>query len=131
MNPLRRLSTLGRNAALWVALMVVVLAMLLAALGFLVAAFEIWLAQQTNPAEAAAITGAGLLVIAVLLGVIGNAVLKRSRARQQTMLAAMGGSLGLAARVIGIAVRNDPKKALILSIIAGAVAEYVASDRKK
>jgi hypothetical protein len=36
----------------------------------------------------------------------------------------------MAGRLVGLLVRKDPKKALILSIIAGAVAEYISSERK-
>jgi hypothetical protein len=131
MNPLRRLSALLRNAALWSGLLIAVLFMLLGALGFLIAGFYIWMSHLTSPSAAAAITGGALALLAILAGVIGGIVLSRMRARQPSFVGSLGGTLGLAARIIGIAVRSDPRKALILSIVAGALAEYMTSERKK
>jgi hypothetical protein len=131
MNPLRRLTVLLRNGALWTVLLIGVLLTLLGALGFLVAAFFIWMSNLTSPAAAAAITGGTLIVLAIVAGLTGGAILNRMRARQPSFVGSLGGTLGLAARVIAMAVRSDPRKALILSIVAGALAEYMTSERKK
>jgi hypothetical protein len=131
MNPLRRMSALLRNAALWIGLAAAVLVMLMGALGFGIAAFYMWMAKLTSPAAAGGITGGALLVLAILTGVIGGIVLKRMRARQPSFVGSLGGTLGLAARIIAIAVKRDPRKAIILSIVAGALAEYMTSERRK
>jgi hypothetical protein len=131
MNPLRRLTVLLRNGALWTVLLIGVLFTLLGALAFLVAAFFIWMSSLTSPAAAAAITGGTLIILAIVAGLIGGTILSRMRARQPSFVGSLGGTLGLAARVIAMAVRSDPRKALILSIVAGALAEYMTSERKK
>jgi len=117
-------------AALWGLFAVAVLCIALGGTLFLVAAFYIWLARLLPAAAAAAITGVVMLGLAVLTGWAGQAVLRRRRRAQPSLLAAFGGGLGLAARFLGLMVRNDPRKAIFLSVIAGALAEYITSDRK-
>ena len=89
------------------------------------------MARHTDAATAAAITGGVMLVLAIGTGVIGGAYLKRQRDKQPSLLSEFGGLAGLAGQLIGSLVRRDPKKAVIISMILGALAEYVTSDRKK
>ncbi|HUW80936.1 MAG TPA: hypothetical protein VMV54_08620 [Acidocella sp.] len=127
----RRARILVKSAALWTGVAVAVLCIALAGLGFLVTGLFILVARHTDYASASAITGSVLLLLAVAIGLIGGAVLKRIRTKQPSMLSEFGGTIGLAGRLIGILVRRDPKKAIIISIIAGALAEYIASDGKQ
>jgi len=131
MSIARRASLLARIAALWAGLGVAALCIALAGIGFLAVAFFIWLLRHFPADEAAAISGGALLLVAVLTVLVGNAIIRRIKANQPSMLAEFGGTLGLAARIVGMLVRKDPRKAIILSMIAGALAEYVTSDRKK
>jgi cellobiose-specific phosphotransferase system component IIC len=101
------------------------LCILLAALAFFIAAFFLWAAQHLGGAGAAAVTGGALLVIAVLVGIAGDVIQRRMRRQYQ---ANQPSDLG---RLVGLAARLGPKKAVILSVIVGAVAEYLAADRKK
>jgi hypothetical protein len=41
------------------------------------------------------------------------------------------GIAGTAGRIAGLLIRRDPRKSLILAVIAGALAEYITSDSKK
>ncbi len=120
-----------KTAALSASMAVAVLCIALAGLGFLVTGLFIWVARHTDYASASAITGGVLLLLAVAIGLIGGVVLRRIRAKQPSMLSEFGGTIGLAGRLMGILVRRDPKKAIIISIIAGALAEYIASDGKQ
>jgi hypothetical protein len=131
MNLSRHASLLIKGAALWTSVAVAVLCIALAGLGFLISSFFIWLAQHTGYAPAAAITGGVLLVLALATGLAGGLVLKRMRERRPSLLAELGGRVGLAGRLAGILVRRDPRKAMIISIIAGALAEYITSEKKK
>ena len=120
-----------KSAALWAGVGVAVLCIALAGVGFLVPGFFIWVAHHTDNASAAAITGGVLLVMAVATGLIGGGVLKRIRQKQPSLLSEFGGTLGVTARLVGMLVRKDPKKAIILSVIAGALAEYLTSGERK
>jgi hypothetical protein len=131
MNLSRRASTLVKSAALWAGVAVAVLCIVLAGIGFLITGFFIYIARHTDAASAAAITGGVLLVLAVITGLLGGTVLRRIRRRQPTMLSEFGGIIGVAGRLVGLLVRKDPKKAMIISIVAGALAEYITSERKR
>ncbi|OYV36418.1 MAG: hypothetical protein B7Z80_15620 [Rhodospirillales bacterium 20-64-7] len=119
-----------RRAVLSAAVGIIMLGALGVAAGFFIAAFYIWLSELFEPDIAAAITGGALLFIAMFIGVMGRAALKLMRRRQPSMLSEFSGLIGLAIRVAGATVRRDPKKALVLSIIAGALAEYILADRE-
>ena len=110
---------------------VAVLCIVLAGIGFLITGFFIYIARHTDAASAAAITGGVLLVLAVVTGLVGGTVLRRIRRRQPSMLSDFGGIIGVAGRLVGLLVRKDPKKAMIISIVAGALAEYITSERKR
>jgi hypothetical protein len=131
MNISGRINGVARNIALWACLGVVILGVVLAALGFLITAAFIVLAHRMDHAQAAGLLGGLLLVLALLLAWIGGAIIRNSRKRYPSLLAEFGGTIGLAGRLVGMLVAKDPKKALILSVIAGALAEYITSDRKK
>jgi hypothetical protein len=131
MNISGRINGMLRNAALWAGLGVVIVAVVLAALGFLIAGLFLWLVHRLPAESAAAVLGGGLLIGALLLALIGGAVIRKSRRKYPSLISEFGGTIGLAGRLVGMLVRRDPKKALIISIIAGALAEYITSDKKK
>jgi len=131
MNLSRRAGALLKNAALWIGVAIAALCIALAGLGFLVTGFFIWVARHTDAASAAAITGGVLLALALATGLLGGVLLARMRRRQPSLLSEFGGSVGLATRLIGLVVRKDPKKAMIISLAAGALAEYILSEKKK
>jgi hypothetical protein len=130
MNISGRIRSLLRGAALSAGVGAAFLAILLAGFGFMVAGLFIWLAQHLGVPLAAAATGGGLIIFALLFLAAGRAAIRKSRKRYPSLLAEFGGTIGMAGRLVGLLVRKDPKKALILSIIAGAVAEYISSERK-
>lgn len=131
MSLFRPVRSMVQRAALSAVVGIVTLGVLAGAAGFLVAAFYAWLAELFDVPVAAAITGGALLVIAMFIGVTGRAALRRMKRRQPSLLAGFGGTIGLTTRVIAAVVRRDPKKALIVSIIAGALAEYVLAERDR
>jgi ABC-type thiamin/hydroxymethylpyrimidine transport system permease subunit len=120
----------AKLAALWVFFAVAVLCIALGGIFFVIGAFYLWLSHMMPASGAAAVTGAVMLGLAVLVAVIGGMVIKRRRRAQPSLLVEFGGGLGLAVRLVGLMVRSDPRKAMILSVIAGALAEYITSDRK-
>jgi hypothetical protein len=131
MNLSRRAGALLKSAALWIGVATAVLCIALAGLGFMVTGFFIWVARHTDAASAAAITGGTLLVLAVAVGLLGGLFLSRMRRRQPSLLSEFGGTMGLATRLITVLVSRDPKKAMIISLAAGALAEYIFSEKKK
>ncbi len=131
MNLARRTDILIKNAALRAGLGVGVLSIALGGVGFLIAAFFLWLRVHLGDAPAAAITGGVLLAMALLTGLVGSAILRRVRRRQPSLMAELGGTFGLAIRVIVVLVRRDPKKAMVISVLVGAVAEYLFGEKKR
>jgi hypothetical protein len=130
MNLGRRVRILLKTAALWAGMATAVLCMALAGLGFLSSAMFIWLSRHTGPAAAAAITGAVLLALALFTGLVAGTALKRVRRRQRSLASELAGTFGIA-RLVGLLVRRDPKKALIFALVAGAMAEYVLGEKGK
>jgi hypothetical protein len=126
-----RASAAAKELALWTGLGIVVLTVVLAAIGFLVASLFIWIDHFKSDTVAAAITGGALLLAAILIGLIGRVILKKIKKPQPSLLAEFGGIAGTAGRIAGILIRRDPRKSLILAVIVGALAEYVTSDSKK
>jgi len=127
-----RVNSAVRSVALWLILGVLVTAIILCGFGFLVAAFYLWIGELVhNKAVAAAITGASVVVIAIVIGVIGAIIIKKTKQKRPGILAEFSGTIGLAGRLVGMMVRRDPRKAMIVSIVAGALAEFITSDRKK
>lgn len=130
MNLSRRTDILIKHAARRAGLGVAVLCIALGGVGFLIAGFFLWLQRHLGNAPAAAVTGAVLLALALLTGLAGNALLRRARVKQPSLLSELGGTLGLGSRVFALLVRRDPKKAMVLSVLAGALVEYVFGERK-
>jgi nitrate/nitrite transporter NarK len=131
MNLSRRANHLIKNAALWACTAIAALCIALAGLAFLVTGAFICLSRHTGEASAAAITGAALLILALIIGLAGGYTLKRIRRRQPSLLSEFGGTLGMAGQLAGFLIRKDPRKAMILSVVAGALAEYITSERKR
>jgi hypothetical protein len=125
-----RTSAAVKQFALWTMLCVISLAGIIAGAGFLVAAFFTWVSQHEGNAAAAGITGGGLLAITVIFGLIGGAVIKKLKKPQPGMLSEFSGLLVLGARLITMTIRRDPRKAIIVSAIAGALAEFITSERR-
>jgi hypothetical protein len=126
-----RASAAATQLALWAGLGIVVLTVVLTAIGFLVASLFIWIDQYKPDAVAAVITGGALLLAAIVIFLIGRVILKKIKKPQPSILAEFGGIAGTAGRIAGLLIRRDPRKSLILAVIAGALAEYVTSDSKK
>jgi hypothetical protein len=126
-----RVSAAMRELVLGAGLGVSVLATALAGLGFLITGFFLWIEQYKSRPAAAAITGGVLLALAILIGVIGSLILKKLKKPQPSLLAEFGGIAGTAGRLAGFVIRRDPRKAMFLAVIAGAVAEYITSGDKK
>ncbi len=131
MNISGRVNAVLKNAALMAGLGTAVLVIALAALGFLITAFYIFISHKTGPAAAAAITGGVLLAIAIFTAVAGAAIIRKTRKQQPSLLAEFGGTIGLAGRLVGMLVRRDPRKAIVISVILGALAEYITGEKKK
>jgi hypothetical protein len=90
-----------------------------------------WLSRTLPPSGAAAITGGAILGLAILTAAIGGLTLRKIHKPPPNLLGGVAGTLGLASRLITLMVAKDPRKAMILSLIAGVVAEYVMSERKE
>jgi hypothetical protein len=126
-----RTSAAVKQFALWTMLCVVLLAGFIAGAGFLVAALFHWVSQnEANAAAASAITGGALIAIVIIFALIGGAIIKKLKKPQPALFSEFSGMLGLGARLIALAVRRDPRKAIIVSAIAGALAEFITSDRR-
>ncbi|MDD2795217.1 hypothetical protein [Acidocella sp.] len=124
----RHLRFYARASALWGGMGLAMLLLGFAAAGFFIAAFYIWLAAHLAPVQAALVTGAALLALALALGLIGGAVLRAARARERARLAEFSLTLGTVLRLAAYLVRRDPKKAMIFALIAGALAEFFTGE---
>lgn len=131
MNISARANAVLRHLALSAGVGVAVLFIALAALGFLIFAYYTWLLTRFTVPPAAAITGATLIAIAIIVSAAGFAVVKKLKKPQPSMLADIGGTLGLGFKLASFVIRKDPKKAIILATISGALAEYLLSDTRK
>ncbi|HQT62927.1 MAG: hypothetical protein B7Z75_07585 [Acidocella sp. 20-57-95] len=129
MNFSRRFSALLQHYGLGLGLGVAVLIIGLSGLGFLIAAYFIWLTTHFAPAPAAAITGATLFILAALAAIIGARVIKAVKKPHASLFGDLS-MLSMGIKLASLLVRRDPKKAVILAAIAGAVAEYVLSEDK-
>lgn len=124
MSLTRRAGTLARTAALWAGFTTVALCLVLAALGFLAAALFIWVAAHLGAAAAAALTGGALLLLALAVTLSGRMVLNKLRRSAPGLFDDAIGTFGMVTSLIGLAVRQDPKRAILLSLLAGALTEY-------
>lgn len=129
-----RVEAAVKGLVLWAGLGMAALAVALAGLGFLIAGFFIWVGRYEPWDAAAAITGGVLLLLTIAIALAGKTLLDRIKRRQPTLMQELGGAAGIAGsvgRLAGLIVRRDPRKAVILAMIAGAVVEYVTGGDKK
>ncbi len=131
MNLSGRVSALLRHYGLAIGLGVAVLCIGLAGLGFLIAGYYLWLTHYLGTAPAAAITGGTLFALAGLTAIIGAGVIKQLKKPEGNLFGDAASTLGLGMRIASLMIRRDPKKALILAAISGALAEYILSDTRK
>jgi hypothetical protein len=131
MNITARVGTAVQRLALAIGLGVAVLAIGLGGVGFLTAAYYLHFAPLLGPERAAAVTGGTLVVAALLVALIGAAVLKRTRKPQPGWLSDFGGAMGLGLRLAAAMVRRDPKKAMIIAAVSGVLVELIFGDGKK
>jgi autotransporter translocation and assembly factor TamB len=115
-----------KSAALWACLAAVVLCLVLAALGFLTAALFIWVASHLGAAAAAAVTALALLVIAVQIALAGGVALSRLRARAPGLFDDTAGTIAMVTTMISLLVRRDPRRSILVALLAGALTEYLA-----
>ncbi len=128
MSLTRHASIFAKLTALWVGVAAAVLALCLAATGFFVAAFYIWLTAHFAPMAATSITGGALVVLAAATGLTGSALLRRARCKQRAERTELIGTAALFLRLASTLIRRDPKKAVILALLAGAVAEFFMGE---
>ena len=126
-----RISAAVRKLVLGAGLGITVIVALFAGVGFLVAGFFFWVQQYKSAPVAVLITGGALLVLAILIAGIGGAIVKKMRKPQPSLLAEFGGIAGTAGRLAGFLIRRDPRKAMILAVIVGGVADYITGGDKK
>lgn len=131
MNLARRASFLGKSAALWVAITIMVLGVAMGALGLLIAAFIVWLSHFLGFAAAAAIAGGILLVFAAIIMSVGAVALRRRNARLPSLTSEALGMASLGLRMAAFVIRRDPSKALLAAMLAGALAEHFSRSRPK
>jgi hypothetical protein len=131
MNLSARAGAMLRHLALSAGVGIAVLFIALAGLGFLIFAYYNWLLSHFPTEEAGAITGGTLILIAAATGILGQAIVKKLKKPQPSLLADFGGTLGIGLRLASLLVRKDPKKAIILATIAGAIAEYLLNDTRE
>ncbi|MDE8350063.1 MAG: hypothetical protein POG74_11385 [Acidocella sp.] len=131
MNLSGRVGAFLRHYGLAISLGAAVLCIGLAGLGFLVAGYYVWLTSHFEAAPAAAITGGTLLVLAALTAVIGSGLIKRMKKPGGSLFGDAASILGLGVRLAAMLVRRDPKKALILAAISGALAEWLLADKDR
>lgn len=114
-------------AVIGICLALGVLGMALAASLCFVAAFYLWVAPHLGAAAAAAATGAALLVLAGFLALAGRAVTRLTK-RRPPLLSELQNAIVLATKLLLL---RDPKKALLLSLLAGALTEFILTPSRK
>ncbi len=120
-----------KGLALIAALGAAVLAILLGGLGFLIAGFFLWIERFQAHDAAAAITGGVLFALAIIIAAAGRAILRRVKKKQPPLLSELTGIIATAGRIAGLLIRKDPRKSMVIAIIAGALAEYITSGDKR
>jgi uncharacterized protein (TIGR02265 family) len=93
-----------------------------------VAAFYLWVAPHLGAAAAAAVTGAALLIVAAFLALVGRALLRLTKRRPRRLVSELQKAMVLTAKLL---LQRDPKKALIVSLLAGALTEFILSPSRK
>jgi hypothetical protein len=130
MSMLRYAASLLKGGAVWVGVSIIVLFLVMAGLGFFATAFFIWVASHLGSAPAAALTGAALLLLALIFMVSGNFAVRRIRRHRPDLFGDAAGTIAMLTSVVGLLVRRDPRRAILLSLIAGALTEYFAGPEK-
>jgi hypothetical protein len=116
-----------KSAALWVALAITVLSLVLAAFGLLAIALFIFIDQHLGPAPAAALTALALLIIAAQILLAGTLIFSRVRRRTPDLFGEATSTIAMLTSIANLLVRRDPKRAILLSLLAGALTEYFCS----
>ena len=130
MSLVRYSGILLKSAAIWAGLATLVLLLVLASFGFLAAAIFIWIAAHLGGAAAAALTALALLLLAVVVMIGGGITLARLRARAPELFEDAAGTIATITTLVGLLVRQDPKRTILLSLIAGALTEYFTATGK-
>ena len=120
-----------KRAALWGGLATIVLCLALGTLALLGVAFFLWLESHFSPAIAAVLTALALLLTALLVILAGWLWLARHPVRPPSVLGSMGGLLPSFVSLAGALVRQNPRRAVVLAVLAGALAEYLAKDEQE
>lgn len=115
-------------AAIGIGLALAVLGLILGAGVCLVVAFYFWVAPHLGAAAAAAVTGAALLVVALFLALASRALLRRTQRRPRRLVSELTKTIVLMARLLLL---RDPKKTLLASLLAGALAEFIFGPSRK
>ena len=124
----RHVGFYARASALWGAMGAAMLALGLAAAGFFTAAFYIWLCGHFSPAASCLIAGGSLLALALAIGLAGTAALRAAHARERARLAQFNLTISAALSLAAYLVRRDPKKAMIIALLAGILAEFLGGE---
>lgn len=117
-----------RWAVIGLCLALAVLGITLVASACFFAAFYLWVAPHLGRACAAASTGGVLLALAACLALLGSALLRRMKRRPARLLRELQNTLGLVAKLM---LMRNPKKILLISLLAGALAEYMSVPSRK
>jgi hypothetical protein len=126
-----RVQAAVKGAVLKAALGMVVFSIFLTALGFLIAGFYNWIQHLWPQYNPAAITGGILVAAALIIFGLGSAILRKMKKPQPSILTEFTGMAGMAGRIAALLIRKDPRKSVVLAVLAGAVAEYLTSGDKK
>jgi hypothetical protein len=113
-----------KSAALWVALATTVFCLVLAALLLLAVALFIFIDQRWGAAPAAALTALALLFIAAQVLLAGALIFGRVRRRQPDLFGEATSTIAMLTSLANLLIRRDPKRAVLLSLLAGIVTEY-------
>lgn len=124
MSLARHVGIWAKSAILWAGFSFIALTLVLAALGFLAAALFLWVATHCGTAAAAAITACGLLGLAVAILLAGRLFRRRMHAQAPGLFEEATGMFSMLTGLVGLLVRQDPKRAVLLALLAGALTEY-------
>ncbi len=113
-----------KSAALWAALAFAVLFLVLAAFVLLATALFIYLDNHLGAADAAALTALALLFIAALIFITGSIILRSRRRHTPDIFGEASGTIAMLTSLANILIRRDPKRAILFSLLAGAITEY-------
>lgn len=127
MNLVRTAGAALQRGALWGALATIVLCLVLASLAFLAAALFIWLAHHVGAAGAAAITALALLILALQIVLFGGLWLSKLRTNSPGLFDDAASTIAMLTTIATLLVRRDPKRTLLLALLGGALAEYLAA----